>query len=203
MKSSDFEKAKQYALRRLERELPSVLTYHSIEHTRDDVVPAAERLAAMEGIEAEELILLRTAAWYHDIGFIKQYEDHESVSIRMVCEILPRFGYTEAHIQVISDVIMATKLPQSPDTLLGKIMVDADMDSLGCDDFLDKSDCLRAELEAFGKVQTDEEWYRGQIDFLKAHSYITDSAKALRNAGKERNIEKLCKLLTEVQQRSD
>ena len=146
---------------------------------------------------------MRTAALYHDIGFIEHYEDHESVSVRMVCEILPRFRYNEAHIQVISCAIMATKLPQSPNTLLEKIMVDADMDSLGCDDFLSQGERLRAELEAFGKVQTDEEWYRGQIDFLKAHSYITDSAKALRNAGKERNIEKLCMLLTEVQQRSD
>ena len=199
MKGPDFEKAKQYALKRLERELPTELTYHSMEHTRDDVVPATERLAAMEGIKGEDLLLLRTAALYHDIGFIEQPDDHESVSVRMVCKILPGFGYTPAQIQVISDIILATKLSQSPNTLLEKIMVDADVDSLGRDDFLAQSDRLRAEIESFGKVHTDEEWYRVQIDFLKAHSYNTDSAKALRNAGKERNIEKLYMLLAEIQ----
>lgn len=198
MNGPDFEKAKEYALKRLELELPAVLSYHSMEHTRDEVLPAVEQLAAMEGVEGEDLLLLRTAAWYHDIGFIKQLDDHESASVQMAGEILPSFGYTSAHIQVISDIIRATRLPQSPNTLLEKIMVDADMDSLGREDFMSRSERLRAELESLGNVQTDEEWYRAQIDFLKSHSYITDSAKALRNAGKKRNTEKLLSLYAEL-----
>ena len=198
MNGPDFEKARQYALERLECELPAALAFHSMEHTRDDVVPATERLAEMEGIEGEDLLLLCMAAWYHDLGFVEQYDDHESISVRMIGEILPRFGYTQAHIQAIGNIILATRLPQSPKTLLEKVMVDADMDSLGCDDFLAQSDRLRTELESFGNVQTDEEWYRWQIDFMKAHSFITDSAKALRDAGKECNIEKLRKLLAEI-----
>ena len=55
MKDPDFEQARRYALKRLGQELPAVLTYHSMEHTRDDVVPAIEQLAAMEGVEGEEL----------------------------------------------------------------------------------------------------------------------------------------------------
>ncbi|UCC40483.1 MAG: phosphohydrolase [Candidatus Aminicenantes bacterium] len=198
MKGPDFEKAKQYALKRLEQELPVALTYHSMVHTRDDVIPSIERLAAMEGIEGEELLLLRTAAWYHDIGFIEQLDDHECASVRMAGEILPGFGYAPAQIRVISGIILATKLPQSPNTLLEKIMADADIDSLGREDFLTQSDRLRAELVALGNVQTDEEWYRGQIDFLESHSYFTDSAKTLRSAGKDLNIQKLRKLLAET-----
>lgn len=41
MGQPDFEQAVQYALGRLERELSLKLCYHSLEHTRDDVVPAS------------------------------------------------------------------------------------------------------------------------------------------------------------------
>ncbi len=47
MSTPDFERARQYALERLERELPASLTYHCLAHTQDDVVPAVERLAAL------------------------------------------------------------------------------------------------------------------------------------------------------------
>ena len=75
MNQPDFERAKEYALKRLEKELPPDLLYHNLEHTRDIVVPAVERLAAMEGIEGEALLLLRTAAYYHDLGFVEHRLD--------------------------------------------------------------------------------------------------------------------------------
>ena len=59
MDQPDFKRARQYALERLERELPPTLIYHSLAHTRDDVVPAAERLAALpvgSGRKAEDIL---------------------------------------------------------------------------------------------------------------------------------------------------
>lgn len=55
MTRPDFEQAKLYAMQRLEAELPPQRVYHNVAHTRDDVVPAAERLAVMEGISGEAL----------------------------------------------------------------------------------------------------------------------------------------------------
>ena len=37
--SADYERAKQYALGRLAGELSPHLAYHSLRHTRDDVLP--------------------------------------------------------------------------------------------------------------------------------------------------------------------
>ena len=48
MNPPDFQRAKQSALERLEQELPATLIYHCLAHTRDDVVPAVERLAAAD-----------------------------------------------------------------------------------------------------------------------------------------------------------
>jgi uncharacterized protein len=197
MDQPDFKRARQYALGRLERELPPMLCYHSLAHTRDDVVPAAERLAALEGVDGEALLLLRTAAFYHDLGHVEQYLNHEAIGIRIAAQVLPHFGYSAAHIQVISGLIMATKLPQSPRTLLEEIMADADLDVLGRDDFFTRNQDLRAERAALGVPTTDEEWYSGQLEFIQSHRYFTAAARTLRDAKKQQNIEEMIKLLEE------
>lgn len=107
----DLGGAKTYALERLEHELPDHLLYHSLVHTRDDVVPAVERIAEKEGVTGEALTLLLTAAYFHDIGFTEGPTNHEEVGVSIASEVLPRFGYTPEQIKTISGIIMATKLP--------------------------------------------------------------------------------------------
>lgn len=195
----DFELAKQYVLGRLERELSPHLYYHSVRHTWDDVLPAAERLAALEGVDGEAMLLLRTAALYHDLGYIEQYVDNEAIAVRIAAETLPRFGYAPAQVQVIADIILATKVPPSPRTLLEEIIVDADLDVLGREDFLPQSHALRDELAAQGSPTTEEEWYARQITFLQTHHYFTAAARRLRSVQKQRNLEVLFDRLAQSQ----
>ncbi|MBN1148181.1 MAG: SpoIIE family protein phosphatase [Anaerolineales bacterium] len=196
MTAPDFELAKQAALERLERELSPRLTYHSLAHTRDEVLVAVERLARLEGIEDNEtLLLLRTAALYHDIGFIESKIEHEAASARIAAETLPGFGYSSQQIEQICQIIMATRLPQSPTTHLQQIIADADLDGLGREDFMGRSRDLQRELTEFGELISWEDWYRRQLAFLQQHRYFTASAARLRQPGKERNIETLQEIL--------
>ncbi|HZD57749.1 MAG TPA: HD domain-containing protein [Anaerolineales bacterium] len=184
-----------YVLSRLERELSPKLIYHSISHTRDTVVPAARCLARVEGLDEYTCELLQTAAYFHDIGFIEQYVDHEEVGIRIAAEILPEFGYGPNDILAIQKMILATKLPQSPQSLPEKILADADLDVLGREDFLKRNRDLRTEMEAFGKCFEDGEWCASQLRFLQTHHYWTEAAQRLRHKTKLINIgllEKLC-----------
>jgi uncharacterized protein len=194
----DRNQAIAYALARLERELPQELVYHSLAHTRDEVVPIVARLAQQEGIFDEEaLLLLHTAACYHDIGFVEQVHDHEAAGVRIARAMLPGFGYRPAQVDTIEGLIMATKLPQSPRTLLERILADADLDSLGRLDFLQRSLDLRTELIALGASISLSEWYQRQIQFLSAHRYFTPSARAMRNRGKQHNMALLHSLLAQ------
>lgn len=195
MTQADFEAAKQYALDRLERDLPSGLFYHSLAHTSENVVEAVNRLAALEGVEGEALMLLRTAAYFHDIGYVEQRAGHEAVGIRLAREVLPGFGYGPEQIRVISGMIQATVVPQSPHTLLEQILADADLDILGRDDFWEKNQQLRAELAGLGRVFSDEVWYEEQLAFMRDHHYFTPSAKKLRNAAKQSHMRTLIELL--------
>jgi uncharacterized protein len=193
----DYEHARQYAIERLTHELARELTYHSIWHTHDDVVPAVEHLAQRSGVVGDQLLLLRTAAYYHDIGFIEQRDGHEAVGVRIAEAILPHYGYTATDIQIVSAAIMATRLPQSPRTMLEQLLADADLDVLGRTDFLQRNRALRAELAFYDAEVSDAAWYRGQIQFLSQHRYWTAAALELRNPGKQHNIVALQALLAE------
>jgi len=188
VKSPDLEHATQYALRRLAKELSPELLYHSFWHTLNDVLPAAERLAGLEGVAGEDWLLLRTAVLYHDVGFVEQTKDHELISAGIVAEVLPRFGYSASQVRRVEGMILATRLPQSPGDLLDQIIADADLDVLGREDFWPRNQALRAEIEALDKPMSDTAWYSSQLNFLQTHMYFTPSARMLRDTQKRRNI---------------
>jgi uncharacterized protein len=193
----NFELARKYAENRLEAELSPHLLYHGIIHTREEVVPAAETFANMEGVSGESFHLLVTAAWFHDLGFVEQALYHELISARIAVQVLPSFGYTEDQFEIVRWAILATALPQAPTSLLEEIMTDADLDVLGRRDFMQRNGDLRRELAYLGKEFTDEQWYSGQLKFLEEHKYFTASARSLRDTQKLRNIEELRNRLEE------
>jgi len=193
----DFERAKAYALGRLQ-ELPPVLTYHGIGHTRDHVVPAAEQLAALEGCSADDLALLSTSAWFHDLGYLERHDDNEVIAVRMAQDILPKLNYSPQHIQVISGIIMATRLPQTPHTQLESIIADADLSTLGHKDFLKHESALRQEFSQFGRIYDDKAWFSYQLEFLQQHQYFSPSAHRCYDEQKRLNIAAVEKLLAEA-----
>jgi uncharacterized protein len=191
MTHPDFDSARDYALYRLRDELSPRLTYHSLWHTAEDVFPAVERLAKLANITDLNLLLLRTAAIYHDVGFIEMRDGHELASKRIASEALPRFNYSLPQIELIGGMIMATRLPQSPRTLLESLMADADLDALGRTDFIPRNRALRTEMAAFGTHHTDDQWRQVQLTFVSNHRYFTEAARSLRNEQKQRNLESL------------
>lgn len=186
----DLEGARRYILDRLDRELPRDLSYHSPQHTRD-VVAAALRIGRSEGLSAEEMALLETAAYYHDSGFIYQYANHEERGCQVAREILPAFGYEPAQIERICETIMATKIPQSPHSHIAQVLCDADLDYLGSDQFYPIGGSLFAELLGKGILTDEKAWNRMQIRFLENHSYFTQTAIRERNPMKLVHLEQV------------
>lgn len=198
MNIQSLDQAKEYVLNRLESELPAGLYYHGLGHTIADVVPAAEVFAEGEGIQGEPADLLITAAWFHDLGFIETRAGHEAVSARLAAEALPGFGYSDEQVQIIKGIIGATVLPQTPTSILGQTLADADLDVLGRDDFMRRNDDLRRELAFFGQESTDAEWYAAQVKFVEGHTYFTASAHRLRDAGKAKNLAEVKAILARL-----
>ena len=187
--SADYERAKQYALGRLAGELSPHLAYHSLRHTRDDVLPAVLRLAQASGVNGDALLCLATAALFHDIGFLVDYDDHEAHGITVARAALPTFGYSTAQLDVIAELIAATRMPQRPTSPLAELLCDADLDVLGRADFWDVNRLLLAETEHHhGRIIGEAEWLTTQLRFLEEHVYFSGAARILRDTGKEQNV---------------
>lgn len=180
----EFLKAKTYIYKRLKKELPKYLSYHSITHIKD-VYDSVKRIAKAEGVKGENLKLLLIAALYHDSGFMIQSKNHEKISSDIASETLPKFGFSDEQIKKISGMIMATRVPQKPKNHLEEIICDADLDYLGRDDFFEIGDRLFQELQVYGIINTEKEWDLLQIKFLEQHNYFTKTAITSRKPGKD------------------
>ncbi len=188
--SINYYKAERHIMKILEKKLSPKLHYHSIEHTKD-VCQAIERLALSEGITDEGLFLLKSAATYHDAGFVESYEKNEPVGARMAAEILPGYGYSPQHIEQIKKLIYVTQIPHNPENHLEEIICDADLDYLGRADFHEIADKLRMELREHGKIDSDRKWDVIQVGFLTNHKYFTETAKQSRDVRKAQNLQEI------------
>jgi len=189
---SDYAGAVAYALERLRTELSPDLLYHNLWHTEHDVIPSALRLARLtDHVEEEDVRLLEVAAAYHDLGFVEQAQDHEMIGARLAAQTLPAFGFSSRQVERIMGLLLATRLPQSPRTILEQILADADLDVLGRDDFFPRNAALLQESIRLGRPFTQVEWDRQQLNFVQKHTYFTAAARALRDAGKQQHIAQL------------
>ncbi|MDH4091893.1 MAG: tetratricopeptide repeat protein [Cyclobacteriaceae bacterium] len=186
----DFEGAESFIIRKQEKELPKILYYHNIEHIVD-VLDASLKIAEIEKVPKEDIPLLRIAALYHDSGFITATKDHESHGCTMARETLPSFGLDNAQIEIICGMIMATKIPQTPQTLLEKVICDADLDYLGREDFYDVGSRLFEEMKENGFVESEREWNLIQKTFLESHRYHTPYAKKHREKKKQEHLQEI------------
>ncbi len=150
----------------------------------------------MEKLGSDDVELLGIAGIFHDTGYIYRYEKNEPEGAMVAESYMRKEGFREEEIRKVKALIMATQMPQRPRGLMQQIMCDADLDSLGRDDFIRRGNMLRKELEGRRKKPfSEDEWNSIQIDFIKSHKYFTKSARKLRNAGKRRNIARLRQML--------
>ncbi len=190
----------------LESRLPRNLTYHNKEHTLIYVLDAVDRLAVSEKVNENDHELLLVSVLFHDVGYVFKMEEHEKTGINFAREILPDYGFSVSEIDKVADIIQSTKveivngLPlQHPgDNVLFKIMCDADLDSLGREDYPQRSWALYTENTNLGATIDLKDWWKGQWIFLNRHEYFTESNIEFRKEGKKKNLEYIKAKLDEL-----
>jgi len=188
-----------YKLRRtildiLNTKLSKDLHYHGVHHTLDALKNCKVYLKH-NSINAHDAKLLRLGVLFHDIGFTETTQEHEQMGSEIAKKMLKNYEFSNKDIDVIAGLILTTKIPQQPKTLLEKIICDVDLDYLGRSDFYEISDQLFRELKALSVIKSIDEWNKIQIKFLEAHSYHTDFAIKNRQPQKELRIKELKKLV--------
>ena len=183
-------------------ELPDGIKYHDADHTlhpKRGIVAVANDIALDENISEQDRELLITAAYFHDTGYIREYDKNEPIAARMAGRILKLIGYEPSEIEKIQSMILSTDLAVEPTTHVEKILCDADLDHLGRKDFLELDGRLREGKSARGlDVSDDEKWYKGTLALIKNHKFYTESRKKLREKEKQENIQKLVNKIKDI-----
>lgn len=179
--------AEKYVTALFENDIGPEYEYHDFQHTLE-VVHYCKVIGESEGITAKEREVLLLAAWFHDTGFAVSTSHHEKHSAQLARHFLEG-RIPEEEIQRVESCILATQVPQKPDSHLAAILCDADMFHLSQqEEFMIRSEKLRKEWNHIYEEQIDE--YRFWIQslyFMSVHNYFTDYAKATLLSGKEFN----------------
>jgi predicted metal-dependent HD superfamily phosphohydrolase len=175
----------------LEQQLDPRLTYHNLAHTKD-VMAQVERIAHGEQItHADDIMLLRVAALFHDTGFLYTYNHHEDKSCEVLMDTLEAGDLKPWELDKVKGMIMATKIPQTPHNHLEQIICDADLDYLGRNDFEPISEGLKKEFLVYGVISQEADWDPLQIRFFESHNYFTLTCKQDRNPKKQLHLQQL------------
>ncbi len=166
------------------------LTYHGLEHTLE-VLSACDSHIKRSRVDERTANNIRTAALLHDTGIFTDYFDHERKSVENARAILPHWGASSDDIEDISNMIMATHIPQKPGNLPEMVLCDSDVDYLGTGKFYSNGNRLFQELRHFGLVQNEEDWDRFQARFLLKHTYHTPFALRYREPVKRRYLQEI------------
>ena len=172
--------------------------YHNYPHELE-VYHAVTRIGKAEGLSDYQLFILKTGALVHDLYVSPKRKDNEERTVQIVQIYLPEFGYTSEETDATSALVLATKMPQNPTTLMEKVICDADLDNFGREDFMEKGEMIREELG----IPRSLKWYEGALELIRNHKYWTEYQRSFRDYGKLTNICKLTELVVGLQCKLD
>ncbi len=197
MQSQIVKDAETYVLDLLRQGLKPEHGYHNLQHTLS-VWDASQELGRRYRLSDEELELLALAGLFHDTGFTKTYLEHENVSIEIATDFLQKANFDQEKIATITRLIEVTKVGVEPESLLEKIIKDADFNTNGTT-YEEKSAELRKEWEVFcDQKMTDEEWAENGLHFWETHRFYTGEAQALYGDSKRKTLKALRKTVAQV-----
>jgi uncharacterized protein len=176
--------------KKLTKGLSKNLHYHGIHHTKE-VITNTLHIANEMNVTSADKKLLKLAALFHDVGFLEIYTGHEEIGCRIAQETLAAIGFDLNKINKICGMIMATKIPQKPVTVLEQIIADADLMYLGTTNFEKIANTLYTELKAIGKIDNELEWNTLQANFMEKHHFHTNYCIENYSAQKQLNLQKV------------
>jgi len=177
-----------YVRKELLAHLPSTYLFHNVEHVTEvvDVVQKLVQRSELSSDEKEDLIL---AAWFHELGYIKQRKGHEKESAKLAKQFLAGKGYEAERIARIEQLILSTQADHEAADLSEKILFDARWSFLGRKRFFRKGRLLLLENEQVEGINyTQQERHKILLDLQLQTSFYTTWANDMYHARRIKNI---------------
>jgi adenylate cyclase len=176
----------EMVIKMFDDEAPPNLYFHNSSMLKN-ISNHVELLSRAENLPDEEFINLKLAAVFLITGYISDYEKPMEASIRLVEEILPVYGFSQENVESTKRIIK-NGFTDHQESLMDNILHDAIYDYLGRVDYLKLTEKLLRERTEYGKHPDNRTWIESQRQLLSDHSFITRTAKLLRNVPVEEQI---------------
>jgi len=197
------EDAAHYVKDFLDENLSENFTFHTLEHT-EYVVEKAEYIGKNAGLDEEEIILAKIAAWFHDIGYAVDMLKHEMIGAEKASDFLQSKGVDSIQIEVVKNAIMATQITAQPKSKVEQVVCDADLSHLAEEDYFERIEKMRQEWKNHSSKKVSKRKFLGEsAKFFEAHSYHTEFAQKEMGPKKDENYQKIKKLKYMLDQKKE
>jgi predicted metal-dependent HD superfamily phosphohydrolase len=192
-----------YVIRLLQEKLPDTILFHDVNHARY-VAEKAEYIGKGARLNENDLNLVVICAWFHDVGFVVDPNNHEEEGVNIAKSFLESKGVEKELIEQVGKSILSTAMPQQPFDDVSKVLCDADLAHLASEDYFDRIDKLRQEWNLIADESVGKrKFYKMSSVFFQKHEYFTDFAKKELQPGKEKNLEQLKKQVYMLEQKKE
>ena len=159
----------------------SSLTYHNYQHSVE-LVSYVEKIGSpteeSPSFSKEVIEIAQLAAWFYNIGFLKNYDHPKEQSIEYLKSFLDSNQYPTNRIERAVNCINITKQGVSPTTDEQQLFSDALNTLQTCEAFFDRSPLLRLEWELVqNRYLSSFDWNQIQLQYLLQARFYTAFAK--------------------------
>lgn len=191
MDNNLYKKIEHYVTGLYETLPNNTLAFHNVKHVKN-VVERAKEIADHYNLPEKEMLILHTAAWFHDTGYLfTEPAKHEEMSAEVMRKFMLDHTNDTSLINEIEQCIMATKSPRNPTNLLQQIICDADTYHLGSEEFKDTNKRVFKENKLKNSSISKQEFNKNTLAMLEKHQFYTTYCKDLLSVSKELNMKKL------------
>ena len=168
------------------------LFYHN-QTLATEVLETTKRIADHYRLDDRSFFIVCTAACFLYTGLHQSPPtDYQGKSAELAETFLQLKAVDSETIAEIKKCLLATGPSQKPETLLEKILCDANSYYLGTNSFRDKIRSLKKEEEALANAKIDgNTWRTTMINLFKTHRFHTDFCQLLLDQTKAGNLVEL------------
>ena len=175
----------------LDKGLDHRLHFHKSSHSVV-VLHEALRICHWMNVDPETTELIAIAAIGHDLGYLEQFENNETIGAEMTQSLMAKEDFSIDAIEFVKTAILETSMRISPQSWQGKILRDADTGYIGTTEFSTWEKRLQEEYQATkNKQYTSKEWLQFEIQFFEQHRFFTAFSKLYRLPLKKKHLQQL------------
>ena len=182
-----------------QKEFSSDFSFHNYARAVN-IVRNCNTIGAQMNLDKEELKVLQLASWFQETGYVKDYYNYQTESVKIADKYFRGNGVDEDIIAIIRETILSTRYPQQPVTLMARVLCDAVMYHFAEKNLPQNIENLsREQREVLKKTYSDNDGLVEIINTMNDHFYFTSAAREMFEKKKQKQKKLLQKKLNALQ----